>query len=76
MDIFQRLNLERGITVLLITHEHDIAEYALRIIGFRDGKIRTDHPTAVRRVAHDELANVAPDAELDLVTGQSAPHEA
>ena len=75
MDIFQRLNLERGITVLLITHEHDIAEYAIRIIGFRDGKIRTDHPTAARRLAGDELANLAPDTELDLVTGQSAQHE-
>ena len=74
MDIFQRLNMERGITVLLITHEHDIAEYAIRIIGFRDGKIRTDHSTAVRRVARDELANVAPDTELDVVIGQSAPH--
>ena len=75
MDIFQRLNIERGITVLLITHEHDIAEYALRIIGFRDGKIQTDQPTAVRRLAGDELANFAPDTELDLVTGQSAQHE-
>ena len=75
MDIFQRLNIERGITVLLITHEHDIAEYALRIIGFRDGKIQTDQPTAVRRLAGDELANLAPDTELDLVTGQSAQHE-
>ncbi len=75
MDIFQRLNMERGITVLLITHEHDIAEYAIRIIGFRDGKIRTDHATAVRRVAEDELTNLAPDTELDLVTGQSAQHE-
>ena len=75
MDIFQRLNIERGITVLLITHEHDIAEYAIRIIGFRDGKIRTDHPTPVRRLAGDELTNLAPDTELDLVTGQSAQHE-
>jgi len=32
MDIFQRLNRERGITVLLITHEHDIAEYGTRIV--------------------------------------------
>ena len=75
MDIFQRLNIERGITVLLITHEDDIAEYALRIIGFRDGKIQTDQPTAVRRLAGDELANLAPDTEFDLVTGQSAQHE-
>lgn len=72
MDIFQRLNMERGITVLLITHEHDIAEYGIRIIGFRDGKIQTDHPTTTRRIARDELANLAPDTELDLLTDQSA----
>ena len=39
MGIFQRLNRERGITVLLITHEHDIAEYGTRIISCRDGHI-------------------------------------
>src|SRR5204863_6790103 len=37
MDILQTLNRERGITVLLITHEHDIAEYGTRIVTFRDG---------------------------------------
>src|SRR5205809_6438149 len=39
MDIFQRLNRERGITVVLITHEHDIAEYGTRIVYFRDGQV-------------------------------------
>jgi len=47
MGIFQRLNRERGITLVLVTHEPDIAEYAQRIITFRDGKIRRDE-----RVAH------------------------
>src|SRR6188768_3366250 len=36
MGIFQRLNAEQKITVLLITHESDIAEYGTRIVGFRD----------------------------------------
>ena len=40
MGIFQRLNHERGITVLLITHEHDIAEYGTRIVAFRDGVVK------------------------------------
>ena len=66
MDIFQRLNEERGITVLLITHEHDIAEYGSRIVGFRDGTIRTDHHTTARRLAREELAVLPPDAELEL----------
>src|SRR5215510_11594654 len=46
MDIFQRLNRERGITVLLITHEHDIAEYGTRLIRFRDGRVVADHAVA------------------------------
>src|SRR5207302_6085589 len=55
MDIFQRLNREVGITVLLITHEHDIAEYGTRIVTFRDGLVVTDKPVADRRLAQDEL---------------------
>ncbi len=46
MDIFQRLNAERGITVLLITHEHDIAEYGTRVVAFRDGVIKSDQKIA------------------------------
>ena len=61
MDIFQRLNTERGITVLLITHEQDIAEYGTRIIAFRDGKIVTDEQSHVRRLAADELAALPPE---------------
>ncbi len=60
MDIFQRLNTERGITVLLITHERDIAEYAERLISFRDGRVVGDQPIATRRIAGDELAALPP----------------
>jgi putative ABC transport system ATP-binding protein len=56
MGIFQRLNTEQGITILLITHEHDIAEYATRIVSFRDGRVRDDHPVLDRRNADTELA--------------------
>jgi putative ABC transport system ATP-binding protein len=55
MGIFQRLNRERGITVLLITHERDIAEYGTRIIACRDGLIVSDRPVAQRRDAEEEL---------------------
>jgi len=41
MAIFQGLNHE-GITVVLVTHEEDIARYASRIIAFRDGRVRSD----------------------------------
>ncbi len=55
MGIFQRLNRERGITVLVITHEPDIAEYGTRVITCRDGVIVADHGVKERRIAEDEL---------------------
>ena len=58
MDIFQRLNRERGITVLLITHEHDIAEYGTRMVQFRDGQVVMDRPVQRRRLAQDELVTL------------------
>ena len=39
MDIFQRLKEERGITIVLITHEPQVAEYGSRIIRFKDGRV-------------------------------------
>ena len=56
MGIFQRLNQERGITVVLITHEMDIAEYGTRSVTFRDGQVVADKAVARRRQAQDELA--------------------
>jgi putative ABC transport system ATP-binding protein len=44
MEIFQRLNRERNLTIIIVTHEPDIAQYATRVVEFRDGKIRRDHP--------------------------------
>jgi putative ABC transport system ATP-binding protein len=55
MGIFQRLNRERGITVVLVTHEPDISEYADRIITFKDGRIVKDQPVPARRDAQWEL---------------------
>jgi putative ABC transport system ATP-binding protein len=60
MDIFQRLNIERGITVVLITHEMDIAEHATRVVRFRDGRIQSDTAVTRRRMAKDELAKLPP----------------
>jgi len=60
MDIFQQLNRETGITVLLITHEMDIAEYGTRIVTFRDGQVVADRPVAHRRLAQNELAALPP----------------
>src|SRR5690242_3252570 len=63
MGLFQRLNQERGITVILITHEVDIAEYGTRTVAFRDGKVVSDKPVEHRRKADEELANLPEQAE-------------
>jgi putative ABC transport system ATP-binding protein len=55
MDIFQKLNREQGITLVLVTHETDIAEYADRVVIFKDGKIKSDYRVTNRRNASEEL---------------------
>ncbi len=55
MAVFQRLN-RNGITIIMVTHEQDIAQYASRRITFRDGTVITDEPVAARRNAEAELA--------------------
>jgi len=54
MGIFQELN-NNGITVILVTHEPDIAQFAKRHILFRDGKIKSDKINANPRVASEVL---------------------
>ena len=44
MEIFQDLN-DRGLTIILVTHERDIARFAKRVVSFRDGTIRKDELT-------------------------------
>ncbi|HEY5401494.1 MAG TPA: ABC transporter ATP-binding protein [Pyrinomonadaceae bacterium] len=58
MEIFQRLNREMGITLVLVTHEPDIAEYAKRVVVFKDGKIKSDNPIKQQRDAAEELKNM------------------
>src|SRR5204863_8171449 len=58
MEIFQRLNRERGITLVLVTHEHDIAQYAQRVIVFKDGKIKKDFQVEDQRNAAEEIKNL------------------
>jgi putative ABC transport system ATP-binding protein len=60
MDIFQKLNMERGITVVLITHEMDIAEHGTRLVKFRDGRIQIDQQIPNRRMASEELKHLPP----------------
>ena len=55
MAIFQRLNREQGISIIVVTHEPDIAQYGERIIAFKDGHIVSDQPVRNRRNAQLEL---------------------
>jgi putative ABC transport system ATP-binding protein len=54
MQILQELN-DRGLTIVLVTHEHDIAQFAKRVLIFRDGKIRKDEPVLERPRAAEVL---------------------
>ena len=56
MGVFQRLNAEQRITIVLITHEPTIAEYGSRLVAFRDGVIVRDEVNASQRLAETELA--------------------
>lgn len=54
MEVFQDLN-DKGLTIVMVTHEHDVAEFAKRVLVFRDGKIRKDEPVRNRPRAAEVL---------------------
>jgi len=60
MEIFQRLRSERGITIILITHEREIARYGSRIASFVDGRIVSDTVNKSWRRASEELLEPVP----------------
>jgi putative ABC transport system ATP-binding protein len=67
MGIFQRLNAQ-GLTIVLVTHEPEIAEYGTRIVAFRDGRVRSDTPVTARRRAEGELAAFDEQAAADALS--------
>ncbi len=68
MQLFQELN-DQGITIVLVTHEPEVAAYAKRIVEMRDGRLIRDHAVADRRRAADDLVSMddVPDVELEVV---------
>ena len=58
MGIFQELN-ERGITIIMVTHETDIAAFARRDVVMRDGLVRSDRAVSQRLIASDESGKLA-----------------
>jgi putative ABC transport system ATP-binding protein len=73
MEIFRRLNEERGITIAFVTHEHDVAAYTRRIVSLRDGEIVSDEPN-VPSYAHP--APPVPDATAQPPAGPPLSSEA
>lgn len=59
MAVFQELH-QRGITIILVTHEQDISQYAQRIITFKDGRIRSDQPNPKLKNALEDLKALPP----------------
>jgi putative ABC transport system ATP-binding protein len=70
MQILQELNDAQGITIVVVTHEHDIAQYARRALEFRDGKLRRDEIVENRLIARDVLLTLP---ALELEPDEPAP---
>ena len=58
MGLFQRLN-RNGMTIVLVTHEHEIAQFSKRVLSFRDGKLISDKRIARPTIATEQLAEAA-----------------
>ena len=69
MGIFQRLNQEKNLTIIVVTHEPDVARYAQRIVHFRDGRISSDEQVTERSIASEVLKT------LPLVTAEGDEDE-
>jgi putative ABC transport system ATP-binding protein len=70
MEIFRKLNEERGITIAFVTHEPEVANYTRRIVSIRDGRIVSDKPNAPVYARPPELPGAA---EAQPATGAAAP---
>ncbi|HKV38423.1 MAG TPA: ABC transporter ATP-binding protein [Blastocatellia bacterium] len=70
MEVFQYLNRDTGITVAVVTHEPDIAQYANRVIVFKDGRISRDYVVEQPRSAKEELATLPAPEEDEEEDGE------
>ena len=63
MAVIQRLYLEKGITVIIVTHEREISQYCRRLIKLKDGRITEDTPVMNPRNAAEDLAAMPDEGE-------------
>jgi putative ABC transport system ATP-binding protein len=77
MDILQNLNQEHGLTVIIVTHEPDIAQYAKRALEFRDGKMKKDVLIQNRSIASVILPTLPTldEDDVDEVAGAPSPRD-
>jgi putative ABC transport system ATP-binding protein len=75
MGIFQELNEAQGLTVVIVTHEHDIAQYAKRALEFRDGKLRRDTIIDDRLLASEVLPSLPTIEEEEADDEPTAPKQ-
>ena len=69
MGVFQQLN-DRGMTIVMVTHELDIAQYTKRMVVMRDGKVVSDTPVAKRLSAETELRRLLEEQEAALLNDE------
>ena len=69
MAIFQRLNRERGMTVIFVTHEPDIAYHTRRIVALRDGLIISDEPVSDVNFRQADAGGATPQVESVALVG-------
>ena len=60
MELLWRLNVDHGITVLMVTHEPDMAQYARRIVRFVDGVVDSDAPNPHPKGLDADAASALP----------------
>jgi putative ABC transport system ATP-binding protein len=76
MEILQNLNDEHGLTVVIVTHEWDIAQFAKRALEFRDGKMKKDMLIQRRSIASEilpTLPSVEDEDRLEAISGAPEP---
>ncbi len=71
MQLLESLNVDKGITVLMVTHEPDMAEYAKRTVVFVDGKVDSDRINPPHRIIHEASTNNETDKNKDEIDRNS-----